>query len=237
MGPILGSVARLKYSAAGTTVTCDGNSITAGIVHTSGPSAYYPAQLSALAPVSGQFTCANLGVSGQTTRMMNGLDGGSTSDVDGAFVAGKKNVLIAWEGTNSVDTTARTAAQIAQDLADYVAARLALHPEWIIILPTILPFIRGTDSQAVTDEKNSRVDATNALIRTNYRTWGAKALVELRVAPFVLPDYTLASFETPALLALWAADEAAGTHIHLRDAGMAFLANACAGVLKRLPAR
>lgn len=240
-GPILGGIAKLKYSASTTTVTCDGNSITAGIVHTSGPAAYFPAQLQAMAPISNQFAVTNLGISGQTTRKMNGLDGGSVSDVNATYVNGKKNVLFALEGTNSRDIANRTGEQMAQDLADYVADRLALHADWIIALPTVLPFIRAGDSQAVTDADNAAIDTLNALIRANYRAWGAKALVELRGpgSPFNLPDYTLASFETPALLALWAttATEAAGTHIHLRDSGMTFIAQAYAATLRRLPAR
>jgi lysophospholipase L1-like esterase len=229
----------LKYSAANTTVTCDGNSITAGIVHTSGPAAYYPAQLSALAPISGQVTATNLGISGQTTRQMNGLDGGSTSDVDGAYVAGKKNVLIAWEGTNSIDVAGRTGAQTAQDMADYVAARLAIHSDWIIVVMTTLPLIRGAWSQATTDANNATVEAANNIMRANYRAWGAKAMIDVRTpgTPFAPPDYTLASFEAASVLPYWSANESAGTHIHLNDAGMTYIANLCAATLRRLPTR
>ena len=168
---ILSNVAKIRFSTANTTVTCDGNSITAGIVHTSGPAAYYPAQLSNLSPIKGQFTAANFGGSGQTTRQMNGLDGGSASDVDGAYVAGKKNILIAWEGTNSIDPVAagRNGIQAAQDMADYVAARIAIHPGWIILVMTTLPFIRAAWTQATTNAVNANVDTANSIMRANHR--------------------------------------------------------------------
>jgi hypothetical protein len=229
----------LKYSAANTTVTCDGNSITAGIVHTSGPSAYYPAQLSGMAPISGQFTATNLGISGQTTRQMNGLDGSSTADVDGAYVPGKKNVLIAWEGTNSIDVAGRTGAQTAQDMADYVAARLALHSDWIIVVMTTLPYIRAGWSQATSDATNAQIEIANNIMRANYRAWGAKAIVDVRGtgSPFNLPNYTLAAFEAGTVLPYWSTVEPAGTHLHINDAGMTVIANMCAATLRRLPTR
>jgi hypothetical protein len=238
---IFRSPVKVRYTSAGATVTCDGNSITAGITHTSGPSAYYPAQLSALNPIRSQFVASNLGISGQTTRMMNGLDGGSAAGVDSKFVAGKKNILIAWEGTNTIDpaVAGRTGAQAAQDMADYVAARLTANPGWIIIVMTTLPIIRTAWSQATTDTINGNIDTANTLMKANFRTWGAKACIDLRAvgSPFNIPNYTLASFETTALLALWSSVETAGTHVHLKDAGQAFVANAVAVQLQRLTVR
>lgn len=235
IGSILSGVAYLKYSDAATTVTCDGNSITNGDTHTTGTAAHYPNQLAALAPISGQFSCLNLGISGQTTRMMNGLDGGSTADVDAAFIPGKKNILIAWEGTNS-ELNGRTGTQWAQDMADYVAARIAANPGWIIVLMTTLPYILSNHSQAQTNQENADIEVANNIMRANYRSWGAKAIVDLRDvgSPFHLPDYTLASFEAAGVVDLWSKVEGAGNHLHLYDTGMAYVAARCAGVLKRL---
>lgn len=238
MRPIIGSAPRLKFTAATTKVGCDGNSITSGQVWTTTP---YPSQLAALAPISGQFSVSNLGVSGQTIRQMNGLDGGSSADVDAAYATGKKNILFAWGGTNDIDPNVAnlTGAQAAQNLADYITARLAAHPDWYIVVMTCLPFIYSGWSTATSAAVNAQVDAFNAAILANYRTWGARACLDLRAAGSAFDmqgDYSLANFNASVRAPMWA-NEATGKHIHLNDTGAAYVAGLCAAVLKRVPAR
>lgn len=244
IGPILGGMARLKFDAS-VNIVCDGNSLTAGVGGYPWPNG--------LKTRTGFTTCTitGLGVSGQTTRQMNGLDGQPSSDVDGAFVAGKTNVLVAWEGTNSICNVNRTAAQAAQDMADYIAARQAYvaanrpgERPWIVLIGTCLP--RQTAlGQAQTTAQNADpllgLDAYNALLRANYRSMGAKGLFDVRQAgsPFNIADYNYATFEALATSSgLWSTTDAANDHIHLRGAGYDVLIDQfIAPALKRLPAR
>lgn len=238
MRPIAGTAPRFRYTASNANVVCDGNSITGGQVWTTQT---YPMQLSALAPIASQLNALNLGVSGQTIRQMNGLDGGSSSDVDGAYVAGKKNILVVLGGTNDIDphVAGLSGAKSAQNLADYVTARLAAHPGWYVMMMTCPPFIYDGWDTATSAIYNAQVDAFNASIRANYRTWGARQLVEFRAAGSLFDmggDYSLANFETPARMNYWA-PEATGKHIHPKDTGAGYIAGLVAAALKRVPAR
>ena len=226
MGPIMGGTARLKYSAATANIVFDGNSLTAGVG--GGP---YPGYVTSMAPLNGVVTTTNCGINGQTTSAMMGA-----TDVDGAWVAGKTNVLVAWEGTNSIAGGGRTAAQAAQDMADYITARQAVHP-WRVLLLTCLPRQDGA-GQAQTTALNASLDAYNTILRNTYRAMGARMLVDIRAASsqFNLADYQMATFETAAAGGLWAAGET-GNHIHLSNAGYFQVAQKVADALKRLPAR
>lgn len=206
-------------------VVWDGNSLVAGS-GASGSSKYLPAQTMALAPLVGSgATSVNCGVSGQSFRMMNGLDSGSAADVDAAWASGKYNVLVPWEITNTIAFYGRSVAQCVQDCIDYIAARKAVHP-WRVILPTALPRYGASDALLV---------QFNALARANYRAWGADALVDIR-APGSKFDFdgTLASgFQ--ATQSLWSDTSA---WVHLNDAGYAEAAlNHFAPVFRRLPVR
>lgn len=230
MGPILGGRPPTLKFDANVNIVCDGNSLTAGVGGYPWPNGL---------KIRTGFTApsyVNVGVSGQTTQQMNGV-GADVTDVNGAWVAGKTNVLVAWEGTNSICNVGRTAAQAAQDMADYIAARKAVHP-WIVLIGTCLP--RQTNNgQAATTSQNAVLDAYNALLRANYRAYGAKGLFDVRQAgsPFNVADYQMATFETAAAGGLWAAGET-GNHIHLSSAGYdALVDQIIIPAIKRLPTR
>lgn len=228
IGPIMGGVTRLKYSASSVNVVFDGNSLTAGVG--GGP---YTSYVASMAPLNGVVTVTNCGINGQTTAAMM-----SASDVDGAWAAGKTNILVAWEGTNSIAGGGSTAQQAATDMASYIAARQGAHP-WTVLLLTCLPRQSGAGQQQTTD-LNAALDAYNAILRSTYRTMGARMLVDIRASgsPFNLADYQMATFEAAASAAntLWAAGET-GQHIHLSNAGYFQVAQMVADALKRLPAR
>jgi len=226
MGPILGGSPRIRFGA-NVNIACDGNSLTAGV------GGYpWPNSLKAKTAFTG-CTVSNFASAGHTTQQM--ISG--AGEVDAAWVDGKTNVLVAWEGTNSICNVGRTAAQAAQDMADYIAGRLALHP-WIILLGTCLP--RQTNAgQAATTAQNAVIEAYNALLRANYRAYGAKGMFDVRAAgsPFNLADYQMATFESAYSSALWA-DSETGNHIHLSSAGYHVLDDSfIEPALKRLPAR
>jgi hypothetical protein len=225
-------------------VVCDGNSHIAGV----GGAQNIPRLLAKTAPISVAthltpdatslgtgiwqsdkgVKVTNLGVSGQTWRKMNGLDTGSAADVDGAWVDGKVNVLLAWEGTNSITLGLRTPAQTIQDASDYIAARRALHPGWKIVIGTVAPR-QLSSSQTDTDALNANIDAYNVLLRAQYRSMGADALFDVRQAgsEFNFSDYLNATFEAAAADAsttLWASGET-GAHTHFSSNGNAYIVN------------
>lgn len=232
MGPILGGLPRLKYSDATANIVCDGNSLVSGQGGTP-----WPTQIRSLAPLNGVVNVTNVGQPGQTTRQMNGLDSSYTGvgDVDGAWVAGKTNVLILWEGTNSICNTGETGAQAASDMVDYITARQATH-KWMVVLLTCIP--RQAGSAAATLDQNARLDAYNAILAGTYRQMGARILVDVRGSgsPFAFADYSDATFAAAGSSGYWASGEDGG-HIHLSTAGYAYIATIVAAALKRLPAR
>jgi lysophospholipase L1-like esterase len=230
LGPILGGISRIKIGA-NLNLVCDGNSLTAG----AGDSTAYPwpSGLQEQYPEFATSTIRNVAVSGHTTQQM------MSHGADAYWVDGKVNVLVAWEGTNSICNAGRAAAQAIQDMSDYVAARRAAHPGWIILGGTVLP--RQTDlGQAQTTSQNAVIDAYNDLLRAQCRSMGMKALFDVRRSGsnFNLPDYNNATFEAALSAYGLLASNEVGNHIHLSGAGYAYLmSNFIVPALKRLPAR
>lgn len=218
MMPIMGGVSRMRFEAATTAISFDGNSLVDDAYSNLG------AQVQALAPINGAVVVKNYGISGQTTLMMSS----AAADVDNSFVAGKTNILLVWEITNDI-FAGRTGLQACTNMEAYIAARLALHP-WVVVLMTCIPrgANLGTTWTATTGEV--QLQDANAYLRANYRAMGARALVEMRRAggPFDFTDSTNAA-NFPA--ALWT------DRTHPNAAGNAYLAQYIADVLKRLPAR
>ena len=214
----------------------DGDCLPAGYGASSASTAF-PAQLAQLAPINGVISAVNVAVSGQTTRQMDGLDGGSATDVDGAFVAGKVNVLVVWgEPTNSICDAGRTAAQAFADLQSYIANRRATNKWSAIIIGTTLPRQSGnayTNSQADIDTMNGLLASFNTMLLANHRSLGADAVFDVRQSgsPFAFADYSATSFA--ANNNLW--NEGAGSRVYLTDAGYAIIAGYAATQMRRLP--
>lgn len=177
MGPILGRSTRMRFNSSKVAITYDGNSHVS-ITRDSGRFTALPASMGSV-PIN------NIGVGGSTWRMLNGLDGGDASDVDGAYVNGKTNILIAWEGTNTLREFGRTPAQGWQDCVDYCSARQAYvaanrpgQRPWIILLGTCLPL--GANYQYGDPvPRNAAIDAYNVIMRQNFRQV-AKGLFDVR---------------------------------------------------------
>jgi hypothetical protein len=218
MGPIMGGVARFKFDPATVAITFDGNSLVDQNYSD------LAAQLQALPPLNGQFTIANKGISGQTIANM----AGSAGDVDAAWVAGKTNVLLLWEITNSIFVEGKTGLQACAELSSYIAARKAVHP-WIVVLMTCIPrgdFFGSGTWDATTGEV--QLQSANTYLRNNYKAMGARALVEMRQGPFAFTDSANGANFPPSL---WT------DRTHPNSAGKAYCAQYIADVLKRLPAR
>jgi len=224
MGPILGGVPRMQYSGAAANVVFDGNSLVAGFQASSSNMAM-PAQMSRLPPLNGGVNVTNIGVSGQTINQMRGR---GTQYADGSYVTGKKNILLAWEGTNTIcnNGSAKTGLAAAADMATYVQERLAAHPGWFIVMMTTLPRF-GIEAWSIADG-NAQLQAYDDYLRANWRAMGCKALVDVRAGGvFVYTGTTMDSKMAPYM----------AETIHCNDTGYGLVAQYCADVLKRLPAR
>jgi lysophospholipase L1-like esterase len=217
-------------------IVFDGNSLFSG-VGASGSGTYLPTQVAGIAPMSGSgASYSNKGVSGQTWRQMDGFDGGSSSDVDAAWVNGKTNILVTWETSNSVFNTGRTAAQTIVDAQSYINNRLTAHSGWKIVLMTTLPR-QISGNQTLTNTNNAINETVDAYFRQNYRAMGAKALVDIRAgnSPFNFTGYTNTDFSASNTDSLWY--EALGGRVHPNDAGYAVIAKMIANTLRRLGIR
>lgn len=200
-------------------VVFDGNSLVFGIGATVGTLA---TRTMANAPMAGSgASSSNVAISSQTWRSMNGLDGGSTADVDGAWQADKYNVLVAWESTNTING-GRSPAQCLQDCADYIAARQAVHP-WRVVLLTTIPRYTFEDAD---------LQSWNVLIKKTYRQIGADVLVDARVGRLNFDGTTAAGFQ--ATQDLW---NEVSAWIHLNDSGYQMVSEWITAGLRRLPAR
>lgn len=101
-------------------VVCVGDSITAGL----GVTTPWPSSLS----LTLSSTVTNKGISGNQMAYVAPYGGGN---VDPLLVAGQKNVLIIWLGTNDFAVGGATPATVEGELATYVAARQAAG--WYVI--------------------------------------------------------------------------------------------------------
>lgn len=207
--------------SSNTNIVFDGNSLVFG---QGALVSNMPTRVMATAPFVGSGAAmANVGISGQSWRMMNGLDTGSVSDVDGAWVSGKFNILVAWEATNSIAYYGRTVSECVQDCVDYIAARKAVHP-WRVVLLTTIPRNNALDSS---------LRAWDALAKANYRAWGADVLIDVRRELLNFSGENDASFSSTQ--PLWS--EGAAPWVHLTDAGYQMVANWVAEGLRRVPGR
>lgn len=170
----------------------------------------------------------NLGVNGQTWRQMNGLDGYSSADVDGAFDAatGIQNVLGTWEITNTATLSKRTVSQIAGDMQGYTTARRAAHPWAKIFTGTALPRMNSATDQSIVDADNLLIDQVNAYLLANYQALGFDAVFDVRKAGTYFDmqgDYSIAHFNAMAAASgsYWATSASGDgtTHVHLNSDG------------------
>lgn len=223
----------LQYANATVAVKMDGNSLVYGY-RNPGPGTTIAQNLvsQSTSPLYGSgITVTNNGVNGQTwADMLSGLP---------SFTASKTNVVIAWEGTNSIQA-GRTAAQAKQDATDYIAALHAANAAFKVVLMTCLPRQGGFATNfASIAAYNAELDSYNALLRTDYVSMGAVALCDVRKAGGVFDmggDYSNAQFaacDTRAGATVWL-EPTTGSAIHMTDAGDAVIATMLASTLRRI---
>lgn len=219
-GPILGSQSFLRYSS-NINIVFDGNSL---VQATQVPSGDGIAEKTAtLAPLSSLVVVKNIGVNGQT---INDMRNRGSAYADANFVAGKKNMLIAWEGTNAIFNSGATGAVAGAQMEQYCVERLAAHPDWIIVLMTTLPRF-STGSFSIVDG-NAQLDAYNAYLQANFKRMGARKVVDVRASGvFAYTGPTMSAAMSPLM----------NDTIHYNSAGGALLSQYLADGLKRVPLR
>lgn len=225
MGPILGGVAPITYKTANTQVVFDGNSLVFGVGSTGGLN--LPVQQAALAPISAGLVITNTAVSGQT---INDMRTRGPTFVDPTFDSAKSNVLILWEGTNSISNSpVRTGLEAIADMTAYIAERRAANPAWKIVLLTTIPryFMNGITVPL----GNAQLLVYNNYILANYRAMGADAVVDVRANTVFV--YPAGATSMPSYMTPYSSDG----HTHLNNAGYALIAAMVAPVLRRLPKR
>lgn len=231
---IVGGAARLKLDPAKVKMIADGNSFFAS-------GSPYVGKIAALPPLNGQFTITNVAIGGQSFRMMNGYDGGSSADVDAAIAAeagtGKTVVLLACEATNSIfgNNNPRTGEQTVSDAAEYAQARKAyaasVGVKLLIVMCTTIPReISQTD--AIVTIFNERLNVFDAALKTNFRSMGVDAVVDVRTGTrFDFVGNSRAVFDTVADIL------PESIAVHPNAAGYDILAAKWGPVLSRLPVR
>lgn len=206
MGPIMGGVPRMKFDASKVAITFDGNSHVSII----GSGSFFlntPADM-------GSVPIANTGIGGRNWAMMNGLEGGSSGPVDASYVPGKVNILIAWEGTNTLRFLERTPAQAWGECLAYCNARQAYvaanrpgQRPWVIVLGTCLPL-----GQSAGDAKQQVIYDYNTLMVNGYRAAGISGLFDVRA-----PESVFAG--SAGIAAMTSGAYAYGDDLHSNTAG------------------
>lgn len=228
----MAGVPMVRYLSAETNLVFHGNSLVSG-PYVASP---FPARVQTTPPVNNQVTCINRGSPGSK---WSDLMGEGVASIDPLFVAGKHNVLVVWEGTNTIKNNGYNGTACYNNAANYTAARLAAR-EWIIVHMTMIPCRYSTFTDANADSVASATNTYNDLLRANWRGMGAKALVDLGQigSPFVPPSNnstTAFSAMTYNGSPIWTPSEA--QWVHLNDNGYAAVAALVSATLMRLRAR
>lgn len=196
MTPILGGRGPLRINSS-LNIIVDGNSIYSG---------NYTAIATLLlssTPLSGTgATAVNCAASGFNWSTLSG----HVSSVSAAYAAGKTNVLVVGETTNSIaNGGGRTAAEAWSDCLSYVAAVKATRPDMRIILCGSLPARPAGDGT-----KNAAMVAWDALALAGYRAAGISRFVNFRATtPFNVTGDVSGDYPTT----YWDADQ-----VHPKDA-------------------
>ena len=220
---------RIEFDSNKTNIVFVGNSLVYGDQYGGVTYRTWEAKLEAVAPILGSgISIVNLGHNGwNIPALTNGADSST------AFVEGKTNIMLFYEGTNSL-TAGRSASNVFSDLATFCETRLSEHP-WKIILVSTLPFyIAGwTDSDSETI--NANAIAFNSLMEHQHRALGCVGFANVRRpgTPWgSMPDYTQASFNASSMSTLWSSDR-----VHPSEAGNVELAKLLAPELRRARVR
>ena len=236
-----------KWTSGSINMVFDGNSITRGR-GTSSIGYNISASVSKRPPYIGtgqtsltNGTTNNFGLDGQTWRMMDGLDAGSSADVDAAWAAGKTNVLVASEGTNTlflgITSSANISAIVTQAIGDatnYIANRQIAHNWNVRIICTQIPRNQPPNGGGTVADMNSGIDQYNSYIRSNYLAMGYTHLCDFRVSgsPYNFNSYSSSDFNAVASYYNGALDTP--YQVHPTDIGYSCMSSILSDVLSTI---
>lgn len=180
-------------------------------------------------------TSSNTAIPGQTWDDMRLR----ADDVDSAYRPGKTNVLITGETTNQIYNAGSTPEQAIQKAQQYISARKALHPDWVILLVGTIP-----RADLATPEKNKAANAALLTVdeyqKAHLEDMGVHGFVDVRkFAPewFGLREDGLTAPFMDSLSTCNSYDGKAPDMVHPINAPRTAFANAIAEALPLLPAR
>ena len=166
---------------------------------------------------------SNLAVSGQTWTQMRA----SGSDVDGAYVDGKLNILIAGETTNEAWLTNKTEQEIWDVASGYFDDRRTAHPDLKTVICGSLPFWGAPNNNTA---RNQTMLGFDQLMRDNWRSFvDGKVDYHRTDLPWFNHDGSLITY-FEAYEELWA-----DQYLHPNTDGKMTMAEAIANVVKRMP--
>jgi len=178
-----------NYQAATHNIVFDGNSLVAG----AGASTQYLANKVHSFPIlsSSGLSVKSFGIGSQTFANMSS----NHSDIDSSFVSGRRNILICWEGTNSI-YFGRTGDQAASDGADYVNSVKSLNPSWEVYVLTTIPRRQIRNNGDSIEIFNFILEDYDSQIRSNWRSLGFNGFIDLREkgSPFRFTGYSTSDF-------------------------------------------
>lgn len=120
-------------------------------------------------------TSSNSAIPGQTWDDMRLR----ADDVDAAYVPGKTNVLITGETTNQIYNAGSTPEQAIQKAQQYISARKALHPDWIILLVGTIPRA-DLSTPELNEDANQRLLDVDRYQKTHLEDLGVHGFVDVR---------------------------------------------------------
>lgn len=218
-----------NYQNATHNIVFDGNSLVAG----QGATVQYLANKVHSLPVlaSSGLTVKSFGIGSQQISSMTG----GIADVNGAYESGKRNILIAWEITNSV-YFGKNAVQVAEDFTAYCNAANAGFEIYAVLT---IPRRQSRQNGDSSDIYNAVLEECNAEIKKNWKDIGLAGYIDLRLdgSPFKFSGYTTTDFATAD--AYWAAGEKStnGISVHLNSAGYDIVAQYIAQKLRSIGVR
>lgn len=184
--PLLG-VPKMVYTTATAQLLFHGNSLMYGF-HVGGTSAAMPAQLQTMAPVNGVL-CRNFAFNGATIATLR-THAAQSGGLDTYYVAGKRNILCIWEGTNTPwGNAALTGEDVALQMAVYVAERRAAFAAssaaatgslYIIVMTTLPRYNTGGSWGTNIAGGNAVLTAYNEYLKANYRAMDIDKVIDVR---------------------------------------------------------
>jgi lysophospholipase L1-like esterase len=218
---------KIQYTLNSHNIVFDGNSIFAGVGAGTNEARIdwnvgFNIGPAAMKSAVGQYQISanNVAIAGQTDAQIRS----NATDIQSKFVAGRQNIIIYFEGTNSI-ATGVTGVTAAQTALGYCADRKADNPAWLIMLVGTIP--RGG---VTLTQKQYFYDYNNYL--KNNLSPHADLYVDLQLpnSPFNLSDWSDAAMDATGYYA-------SPDRTHPSPAGHKYIAERICEGLRRLTAK